>query len=119
MDVQFDPEYNVGVVHAVPINVYDYYEPGEIKHFSWMKLFVPRGGKCQFVIKVLNFDGKITNCYVVVVVFVFLPFADESCTKFYVPDKNSPLTLGVCDGGSCKCVNGKLEQLLTLLSFIF
>ena len=47
----------------------------------------------------------------------FFAIADESCTKFYVPDKNSPLTLGVCDGGSCKCVNGKLEQLLTLLSY--
>ena len=51
--------------------------------------------------------------------FCLFAIADESCTKFYVPDKNSPLTLGVCDGGSCKCVNGKLEQLLTLLSFIF
>ena len=34
VDVQFDREYYVGVVQAVPINVYDYYEPGEIKHFS-------------------------------------------------------------------------------------
>lgn len=59
MDVQFDPEYNVGVVQAAPINVYDYYEPGEIKHFSWMKCFVPRGGKCQFAIKILNCDGEI------------------------------------------------------------
>ena len=59
MDVQFDQGYNGGVVQAVPINVYDYYEPGEIKHFSWMKLFVPRGGKCQFAIKVSNFDGEI------------------------------------------------------------
>ena len=82
MDVQFDPEYNVGVVHAVPVNVYDYYEPGEIKHFSWMKLFVPRGRKCQFVIKVLNFDGKITNCYVVVVVFVFLPLQTSRVPSF-------------------------------------
>lgn len=30
MDVQFDREYHVGVVQAVPINVYDYYEPGQI-----------------------------------------------------------------------------------------
>ena len=82
MDVQFDPEYNVGVVHAVPVNVYDYYQPGEIKHFSWMKLFVPRGGKCQFVIKVLNFDGKITNCYVVVAVFVCLPLQTSRVPSF-------------------------------------
>ena len=31
VDVQFDREYYVGVVQAVPVNVYDYYEPGEIK----------------------------------------------------------------------------------------
>ena len=30
VDVQFDREYHVGVVQAVPINVYDYYEPGQI-----------------------------------------------------------------------------------------
>ena len=29
VDVQFDREYYVGVVQAVPVNVYDYYEPGE------------------------------------------------------------------------------------------
>ena len=29
MDVQFDREHYVGVVQAVPINVYDYYEPGQ------------------------------------------------------------------------------------------
>lgn len=28
VDVQFDREYYVGVVQAVPVNVYDYYEPG-------------------------------------------------------------------------------------------
>ena len=28
--VQFDREYYVGVVQAVPVNVYDYYEPGEL-----------------------------------------------------------------------------------------
>ena len=51
--------------------------------------------------------------------FCLFAVADESCTTFYEPDKNSSLSLGVCDGGFCKCVNGKLEQLLTLLSFIF
>ena len=62
MDVQFDPEYNVGVVQAVPINVYDYYEPGEIKHFSWMKLFVhAQRWKMSICNKVLNLHGKITN----------------------------------------------------------
>ena len=29
VNVQFDREYYVGVVQAVPINVYDYYEPGQ------------------------------------------------------------------------------------------
>ena len=29
VDVQFDREYYVGVVQAVPVNVYDYYEPGK------------------------------------------------------------------------------------------
>ena len=29
VDVQFDREYPVGVVQAVPVNVYDYYEPGQ------------------------------------------------------------------------------------------
>ena len=28
VDVQLDREYYVGVVQAVPVNVYDYYEPG-------------------------------------------------------------------------------------------
>ena len=66
--------------------------------------------------KSLKFRWRNTNLYVVVV-FVFFAIADESCSKFYVPDiKNSPLTLGVCDGKSCKCVSGKLEQVLTLLS---
>ena len=88
------------------------------KHFSRMKLFVPRGGKCQFAIKVLNFDGEILiDMLLLLFLFFFFAIADESCSKFYVPDiKNSPLTLGVCDGKSCKCVSGKLEQLMTLLS---
>ena len=29
VNVQFDREHYVGVVQAVPINVYDYYEPGQ------------------------------------------------------------------------------------------
>ena len=29
VDVQFDRDYYVGVVQAVPVNVYDYYEPGQ------------------------------------------------------------------------------------------
>lgn len=29
VDVKFDREYYVGVVQAVPVNVYDYYEPGK------------------------------------------------------------------------------------------
>ena len=37
VDVQFDREYHVGVVQAVPINVYDYYEPGQI---IWIKSFI-------------------------------------------------------------------------------
>ena len=63
--------------------------------------------------KVLNFDGKIRhNWYGIVYGFCLCAIAGESCTKFYVPDKNSPLTLGVCDGGSCKCVSSKLEQTI-------
>ena len=49
--------------------------------------------------------------------YCLFAIADESCTKFYVPDKNSPMSLGVCDGGSCKCASSKFEQLLTLLSY--
>ena len=29
VDVLLDREYNVGVVQAVPVNVYEYYEPGQ------------------------------------------------------------------------------------------
>ena len=29
VDVRFDKENYVGVVQAVPVNVYDYYEPGQ------------------------------------------------------------------------------------------
>ena len=33
VDVQLDREYFVGVVQPVPVNVYDYYEPGQSCHF--------------------------------------------------------------------------------------
>ena len=82
MDVQFDQEYNVGVVQAVPINVYDYYEPGEIKHFRWMKLFVPRGGKCQFAIKVSNFDGEIPIDMLLLLFLFFLPLQTSRVASF-------------------------------------
>lgn len=64
VDVRFDREYYVGVVQAVPVNVYDYYEP------------------------------------------------DQSCGKFYGPDKHSPLQLGVCELGSrsCKCTQDECAQ---------
>ena len=45
------------------------------------KVFVPKGGKCQFAIKVFNFDGKITNFYVVVV-FVCLPLQTSRVQSF-------------------------------------
>ncbi|XP_027048067.1 ophiophagus venom factor-like [Pocillopora damicornis] len=64
VDVRFDREYYVGVVQAVPVNVYDYYEP------------------------------------------------DQSCSKFYGPEKHSPLKLGVCEVGlrSCKCTQDECAQ---------
>ena len=68
MDVQFDQEYNVGVVQAVPINVYDYYEPGEIKHFSWMKL--------------LNFDGEIPIYMLLLLLLFFLPLQTSRVASF-------------------------------------
>ena len=40
MDFLFDREYYVGVVQAVPINVYDYYEPGKIKYSSLRKKLI-------------------------------------------------------------------------------
>ena len=49
MDVQFDRKYNVGVVHAVPINVYNYYESGKITYFRW---------------KIENTSWKVRGCTV-------------------------------------------------------
>ena len=43
-----------------------------------------------------------------VCLFVFMS-TDQSCSKFYGPDKHSPLKLGVCEVGlrSCKCTQGE------------
>ena len=60
VDVQFDREYYVGVVQAAPIKVYDYYEPGEIKHFSCAS-FRPQGWKMPICNKSLKFRWQNTN----------------------------------------------------------
>ena len=43
-----------------------------------------------------------------VCLFVFMS-TDQSCSKFYGPEKHSPLKLGVCEVGlrSCKCTQGE------------
>ena len=61
----------------------------------------------DFIVVVYFTDLKrlwynVINCYFPVC------RSDQSCSKFYGPDKFSPLKLGVCDIGSksCKCSQG-------------
>ena len=91
----------------------DWLEPICVWKFAiWLLVSISQYvyNKCQFALKVLNFNGIIRHNWCVVVVFCLFAIAGESCSKFYVPDNNTTLTLGICDGGSCKCDSGKLEQ---------